>query len=201
MSEPTAEQFDKAFEQAIENMQQLVGGAVTAGDGPAVSPTVMVLMRKAPDLPPPFDMIAVNPSSDDEACVRIAVLSPMTLTPPGWSPMPKSLFWRVMKMVAMASNAYGVVVGMEVWLARPASEAEAEALPKNLEDYDKREEAVVITTEREGERRLYEAAIQRNGEQITLGPWEHHTKSGSTESPLKGLSGNMFQAVPANTRD
>ena len=131
--------------------------------------------------------------------------------------MPLEVFWPVLKMIAQSTNAYGTVVAMETWLAQALTSEEAAKLPASLEDYEHREEALVVTAEREGEYRVYQSLIRRDGEKFTLDPWET-TISNSTapggsrydrlrlDDPINDepdkmrVGGNVFRSVPANLK-
>lgn len=211
---PTQEDLATAFEGSITDMQAMVLKAVQEGRGDLVSPTVMMVMRTVPDLKgSPLEFVPFT-SNSESGGVQIGIFSPLTLTPPGLSRMPKNVFWQVMKLIAHISDAYGTIVGMEAWIARAQTAEEAAKVPASLEDYDKREEAVVVTAERDGEYHLYQAFMKRDGEKLTFAPWEKHVTNsaapaGSTresranEPKSEGLrlSGDVFRSIPANMKN
>lgn len=216
---PTNEELEAAFLGSIDDAKTLISKTFAEGNATAFSPTVMTIMRKVPDLPEngpiQFKPFLSNPEGKVPA---IGVFCPGTLTPPGWPMMPKDVFWSIMKMINQATSAYGNIVAMEAWLARPKNKEEALKVPDSLEDYEHREEALVVTTEREGEYRIYQAIITRDGDKATLAPWEEHiTHAGPTgvsryerlrlDDPINDdpppklrVEGDVFRSVPANVK-
>lgn len=192
----TKEELDAVFVQAAEDMKALIRKAILDGTCQNNGPTVMMVMRKVPDFKgTPLSFIPLGEPLGEDDKPKVGIFSPRTLTPPGLPVMPKRVFWNVMKLLGLASNAYGMIVGMEAWWAQTEPGQE---LPESLEDHPGRKEVGLVTTELEGKRAMFIADITRAEDgTVTLGPW---TDASEGKDDME-LFGNPFRAIPANVHN
>lgn len=194
MAEPTKEALNEALTQATENMKDLIRKAILDGACQNMGPTVMMVMRKVPNFKgTPLAFIPIGePGEEETGNPKVGIFSPVTLTPPGMPMMPKQVFWHIMKLLGLASNAYGMIVGMEAWWAQATP---GEKLPETLEDHPGRKEVGVVTTEREGQRMMFIADITRAEDgTVSLGPWVDASEGKEDVE----IVGNPFRSVPGN---
>lgn len=193
---PTKEELDEVFAQATEDMKELIRKSILDGTCQGMGPSVMMVMRKVPDLKgTPLSFIPLGEPLQEDGKPKVGIFTPVTLTPAGLPVMPKHVFWNVMKILGLATNAYGMIVGMEAWWAQAEPGQE---LPESLEDHPGRKEVGLVTTELEGKRAMYFAEITRAEDgTVTLGPW---TDASEGKEDVE-LSGNPFRAIPANVHN
>ena len=190
MTEPTKEQLDEAFSTCIEDMKIMVAEWTVNDKGDVMNPMVMMLMRTIPDKIEglPFDIKALD---GDASAVgpKIVLLNPHMITPEGQPCIPIGLFWKIMKVLGIKTNAFGMVIGMEAWTVVAKDRSE---MPQDLSKVPGREESCIVTAEREGTRSIYKAKISRDSEgKAIIGPWEDEFKA----------EGRVFNSIPGNVQN
>lgn len=159
-----------SFEEAVTRMKRLVREAVLQGQGYLVSPVAMMVMRRVPNIPG-MEVKPLDKTADGSAKV-VALLSPTSFTPPGRPLISPGQFWNILKMMVRLTEAYGIVIGMESWVLLSSDLSPGEKIPHSIADHPKRREGIVVSTERSGERKLFQAAIQRDGNGgLTIEDW------------------------------
>lgn len=180
---PTREEMHLAFEDAILNMQAMLAKGVQRGID--ISPLAMLLLDHVPDL-------AGTPLATERATegppngIQALLVNPGMITPKGLPIMPPHVFWVILRALGHKLGAFGTIIGMEAWTAESA---DREEMPKDLSTYEGRKESLVVTTEREGEKRIFTALIKRENDVVSFEAW--------TEG--RPAQGRVFNTVPANT--
>jgi hypothetical protein len=189
----TKAELKEAFEACILHIQDVLLQAVRDDNGHCVSPSVVILLAEEPPKSAfeglPLDFLPAAAPNDSNP-VRFLLLVRSALTSPEGEYIPLDEFWELVDYLAERTNPYGIVTGMEAWTADVSPE---EQLPASLQDYEKRQEAVIVTAEREGEYRLYRAPMQRGPNNLLkIDPWELLTNQ---------AAGRIFRRIPANMKD
>lgn len=189
MSKHTSEQKKEAFDEAIEKVKDMLSEGTRRGVVD-LSPFALLLVERTPEM---GDLLKLEPiGSNPEAAGSIhgLIVNPGMITPAGLPVMPPGMFWTVLRGLSHKIGAFATVIGMEAWTAEGVQGRDE--IPKDLSKYKDRKESLVVTAEREGEKRMFTARIKRENNVISFDPWAEATPGGT-------LSGRVFNTVPGNT--
>lgn len=189
-TKPTAEEKNLAFEEAITNMQVILAEGTLQGMD--VSPLAMILLDHVPDLTgSPLKTLLASEKQGSTGRFHALLVNPAMVTPPGLPPMPTGMFWTVLRALGHKLGAIATIVGMEAWTTEIKGSTRDDDIPADLSTYEGRKESLVVTAERQGDKRIYMSQITRENDVPSFGPWKQ-TADGRAE-------GRIFNTVPGNT--
>lgn len=154
---------EKELETAAENLTKEIQEFLTqtfAKVEKLPEAIVHFLARRTPDCTAmglPWLKIASEDDLDTGEPV-VLIITPSTVTPPGYPPISKELFWMLTRAIGHACESYATFVAFEAWYV--TSDLSRAELPETLEDHPDRKEFVFLHVEKPTGPAAYAADIK-----------------------------------------